>query len=450
MKVNNKKISLSVVLVNMTTLFFAFSIVNVGHSASVSEVEKSIKNNIVATQKKLNKKEKIISKERSSYASKIHKQQLILEKLRKETAVARRLVDEQTLGLSDLEKRVTEWRNQSIYQKQLISSYAGESGLSLEEMKEVSEDFGAGLHFLRKAIDAIEPRLYPVWKESKIVLNNGELRSAKSLQVGPVNWYLDEKTNSAGLLDINDNGIAKAVYTFGGKNTRALKSLYSTGKGDIAFDPTMGRLIQVNSQSDSVATHLAKGGIWAYPILFFALLALCIAVFKAIQLFQLPKIQAMFATRLEMLVKTDKLNIKDEIQKMYQSSEGHQKQLIGIAIDTKDPNVRDDLLVAFLMESKEKLERFIGVISITAAIAPLLGLLGTVTGMIETFKMMTVFGGGDPAVVSGGISEALVTTELGLIVAIPAIVLSALLSKKIKSYHHDLETMAIKISKVNF
>ncbi|WP_420818925.1 MotA/TolQ/ExbB proton channel family protein [Paraglaciecola marina] len=100
-----------------------------------------------------------------------------------------------------------------------------------------------------------------------------------------------------------------------------------------------------------------------------------------------------------------------------------------------------------LQDDKTRLERWIGAIGMTAAVSPLLGLLGTVSGMIETFKMMTLFGSGDPEVVSGGIAQALVTTELGLVVAIPALILNALLSRKAKSYYNELESFAILISK---
>ncbi|HMW50322.1 MAG TPA: MotA/TolQ/ExbB proton channel family protein, partial [Cellvibrionaceae bacterium] len=83
-------------------------------------------------------------------------------------------------------------------------------------------------------------------------------------------------------------------------------------------------------------------------------------------------------------------------------------------------------------------------------VAPLLGLLGTVSGMINTFKMMTIFGSGDVNTVSGGISEALITTELGLIVAVPALVIGAVLTRQIKTYAHGMERFAIKISKIAF
>jgi biopolymer transport protein ExbB len=90
--------------------------------------------------------------------------------------------------------------------------------------------------------------------------------------------------------------------------------------------------------------------------------------------------------------------------------------------------------------SSDLLLAFIGT---TAAVSPLLGLLGTVTGMITTFELITIFGTGDARNLSSGISEALVTTEFGLIVAIPALILHAILSRKANSLLGTMEQQAI-------
>jgi len=82
-----------------------------------------------------------------------------------------------------------------------------------------------------------------------------------------------------------------------------------------------------------------------------------------------------------------------------------------------------------ILEESSKLDRFSTMIVVTAAVAPLLGLLGTVTGMIATFDIITDVGTGDPKMLSGGISEALVTTMFGLIVAIPTLFFGQLTSK---------------------
>jgi biopolymer transport protein ExbB len=93
-----------------------------------------------------------------------------------------------------------------------------------------------------------------------------------------------------------------------------------------------------------------------------------------------------------------------------------------------DPETLELKLDEVLLRESSKLERFQWVVKTVSVVAPLLGLLGTVTGMIKTFQAITLFGAGDPKMMAGGISEALVTTMLGLIVAIPLVLLSDTLS----------------------
>ena len=80
-----------------------------------------------------------------------------------------------------------------------------------------------------------------------------------------------------------------------------------------------------------------------------------------------------------------------------------------------------------------KITRNLTLIKIISVVAPLLGLLGTVTGMINTFQAITLFGTGDPKLMAGGISQALVTTVLGLVVAIPTVFLYTLLNTRSKN-----------------
>jgi len=82
---------------------------------------------------------------------------------------------------------------------------------------------------------------------------------------------------------------------------------------------------------------------------------------------------------------------------------------------------------------------------VVAAVAPLLGLLGTVTGMIATFDIITEFGTGDPGMLSGGISEALITTQLGLVVAIPAVLLGNLLKGRADAIEGRIERDALRV-----
>jgi len=92
-----------------------------------------------------------------------------------------------------------------------------------------------------------------------------------------------------------------------------------------------------------------------------------------------------------------------------------------------------------------RLERFTGVLRVFAHVAPLLGLLGTVSGIIATFGVISVYGGGDARLLSGGISEALITTQVGLAVAVPIIIAHAWLVRRVKSMVGHMERAAITL-----
>ena len=96
-----------------------------------------------------------------------------------------------------------------------------------------------------------------------------------------------------------------------------------------------------------------------------------------------------------------------------------------------------------VLTTRLRLQGLLPFIAICAASAPLLGLLGTVTGIINTFKMITIFGSGDVKSLSGGISEALITTKFGLIVAIPSLLLHAFLSRKARGVVGRMEAAGV-------
>lgn len=103
----------------------------------------------------------------------------------------------------------------------------------------------------------------------------------------------------------------------------------------------------------------------------------------------------------------------------------------------------ENALQESILSEIPKLERFLSTLGMLAAISPLLGLLGTVTGMINTFHVITYYGTGDPRMMSGGISEALVTTMLGLTVAIPIMLAHTLLSRRVENMIGKMEEKAV-------
>jgi len=111
----------------------------------------------------------------------------------------------------------------------------------------------------------------------------------------------------------------------------------------------------------------------------------------------------------------------------------------------KDRTHIEDIVSEQILHESAHLNRFGALIMVIAAVAPLLGLLGTVTGMISTFDIITEFGTGDPKLLSSGISIALVTTEVGLAVAIPALIFGNLLSGWAESIKDEMEKAALHV-----
>ncbi|MEA2029580.1 MAG: MotA/TolQ/ExbB proton channel family protein, partial [Campylobacterota bacterium] len=105
----------------------------------------------------------------------------------------------------------------------------------------------------------------------------------------------------------------------------------------------------------------------------------------------------------------------------------------------------EDIIMENILNESSRIDKYGNFVLVIAAVAPLLGLLGTVTGMIATFDIITEHGTGDPKLLSGGISEALVTTMLGLIVAIPLLLLGNLLSGWAQSIKDSMEHSALHI-----
>jgi len=420
---------------SMLVLLFS---AHISIAASSDDAKKSILSDIKTAQRTLSNTQKSIAKEQTLLGKKIFNKQQSLSKLREEAAVNRRLADEDTLSLEQLQTRLDTWQQQQQYQLNLLNRFVRQNSNS----DHVTNNQNELLSQVVSLINNQEQALYPHFKKQSVVLSNGELSQASTLQVGPVAWFSTQAPKLSGLLNLDDESNAlKVALVQSTSNDNPLDStLKQNGVGStlLTFDPSLTHLVTSQAQQESPLEHLEKGGLWAIPIILFACFALTIALLKAAQLLRLSKIKMHSQMQLQQFFKAENTN----------EFAGMQKQLFNLTLQSEKGQVRDDQLFNQLIHDKHKLDNFIGAIAVTAAVAPLLGLLGTVSGMIETFKMMTLFGSGDPEVVSGGIAQALITTELGLVVAIPALVLNALLSRKAKAYYSQLEGFALQLSQL--
>ncbi|TMP02576.1 flagellar motor protein MotA [Pseudoalteromonas sp. S3178] len=415
---------------------------NLALAATSEQAKQSVLNDIKTAQRSLSSTQKSIAKEQASLAKQIFTKQQSLSKLREQAAVNRRLADENTLSLNQLQTRLDTWQQQQQYQLNLLSRFVRQNSNKSLNTEQASSNQSELLSQVVSFINNQEQALYPRFKKQAVVLSNGELTQANTLQVGPVAWFSTQTPKLMGLLNLDDesNALKVALVQSSSDDNPLDNTLKQNGIGEtlLSFDPSLTHLVTSQAQQESPLEHLEKGGLWAIPIILFACFALTIALIKAAQLLRLSKIKMHSQMQLQTLFKSKN------------SSEfaGMQQQLFNLTLQSEKGQVRDDQLFNQLIHDKHKLDNFIGAIAVTAAVAPLLGLLGTVSGMIETFKMMTLFGSGDPEVVSGGIAQALITTELGLVVAIPALVLNALLSRKAKAYYSQLEGFALQLSQL--
>ena len=403
---------------------------------------------IQAAQRELSEVQAMVSRERSSLAQRLNTTLNSVLELREQAVAARRLVDEQTLTLNQLELRLEAWQEQSLYQSRLLAGYLDRSGARpLTDVREV--DMSADLRFLAEVLSAQNQRLYPSWQSGRLVLPDGQVGEAEMLSLGPVSWFRQSEA-MVGLVRAAEqaavastDATARAVIEFDGAAGAGLEDLYQRGDGSVTFDPTLTRALLLAENQQSLWQHLRAGGIWVVPILFFALVACVAAILKAVYVYRLPPLMPMLAERTQAAFADD-----TALQALTGEVTGMQGELLRVALAQHAPQQREDRLYAALLEQRNRLQRWLGAIAITATVSPLFGLLGTVSGMITTFRLMTLFGAGDANAVSAGISEALVTTELGLVVAIPALLAHALIMRKVKSYFSALENDAVQLSQL--
>lgn len=185
-----------------------------------------------------------------------------------------------------------------------------------------------------------------------------------------------------------------------------------TGVVPMALDPSKGQILALLVQSPDLTERLRQGGYIGYTILGLGAIGLLLAIQRAFGL--------LFARRaIDAQAKTPEANDKNALGRLHRVASEARKEdaeTVGILLDEQ------------LAEEASRLNRGLATVAVLAAVSPLLGLLGTVNGMIETFQTITLFGTGDPKLMSHGISLALVTTQLGLGVAIPLVLFHSLLT----------------------
>ena len=198
----------------------------------------------------------------------------------------------------------------------------------------------------------------------------------------------------------------------------------------LPIDPSRGTILALVVQRAGVDEQIQQGGIIGYIIIALGIIGVLLGIERLIVI-------GLASARQRRELADESLQDGGAVGQMRES------------VHDADYRVNSEALSAKLDEivatAAQKLNRGLPTLAIFAAVSPLLGLLGTVTGMIETFQVITLFGAGDPRLMSGGISQALITTQLGLAVAIPLLLVHSFVQGRANALVAVLDETAARL-----
>ena len=282
-------------------------------------------------------------------------------------------------------------------------------------------------------IEELEKLWYEIFREtvesgrivsypSKILTSEGIEKDATVTRIGTFNAI----ANGRFLRYLQDRGILYEMsrqppsrYLKIAANYENLKS----GYGPMIVDPSRGMILGASAQAPDLRERIAQGKLVGYVIIVILIIGLLVALERFVVL-------SISEWKIGRQLKTDIPSPKNALGRLMAVFEKYRDQ----DVDTLDLKLDEAIL-----KETPMLERGLATLKIMAAIAPLLGLLGTVTGMIQVFQDMSIYGTGDPKIMADGISQALVTTVLGLVTAIPLVLVHSVLQGKSDSLTQILD-----------
>ena len=216
----------------------------------------------------------------------------------------------------------------------------------------------------------------------------------------------------------------------------------------VAFDFSRGAALRQLASRATLVDNVKNGGAIVWPILVIGLFALAIALERTFFLNRVHANTDRLMGRVNELADLGDWAGCEAILARYHGKPVCNVLQAGLGAINERRETLESVLQEAILKELPRLERFLPALNIMGAVAPLLGLLGTVTGMIATFQAITLHGAGDPRMMSGGISEALVTTMLGLAVAIPVMLAHTFLRRRLEHIVGDMEEKAVALSNI--
>ena len=265
----------------------------------------------------------------------------------------------------------------------------------------------------------------------QVIAANGDILNEDIVRVGPFNIMADGRYLQR---DAETNSVSELQrQPEQGRFTGSTTDMLNAGPGDdfvrFGLDPTSGQILGLLVREPSFRERINQGGIVGYIIITLGIFGVLLSIERLISL-------GIAGRKVKAQLKSDTASEKNALGRVLGAYESNRE------VDTETLELK---LGEAILKEVPPLQRGILIIKVISVVAPLLGLLGTVTGMINTFQAITLFGTGDPTRMAGGISQALVTTQLGLYVAVPTVLLHTVVSGRSRGIIQILQEQAAGI-----
>lgn len=307
-----------------------------------------------------------------------------------------------------------------------------------------------GMADIREMVDALRTTTQSsgeVWvHQGDIVDRSGATTTADILMVGCFTAAY-RLSNEVGFLTFSPGG--QHLYALSRlPSSKLRKGLagYMAGSAEaVPMDISRGGALRQLTHALSLWRMVPKGGPIVWPILLILAVGLVLIIERVIFLVRKRTDSNQLIQRISAWAVEKKWEVCEKACRQQPNKPVARVVAAGLACRSMQREEMENALQEAILREVPSMERFLATLGMLAAIAPLLGLLGTVTGMIDTFHVITQHGTGDPRMMSGGISEALVTTMLGLTVAIPIMLAHTLLNRAIDNQVAQMEEKAVAL-----
>ncbi|MGB5868292.1 MAG: MotA/TolQ/ExbB proton channel family protein [Arcobacteraceae bacterium] len=424
-----------ILLATITTLGFSLSL-----------------DNLLQTVKEHSQKELQLEKQRvQEFINNKEKQRTLLQQTKQEL----KLAEERTV---ELKKRIE--ANEKILAKKEseLKIKAANLGEMFGSLRQTSADFLNNYqHSLTASEDASKEELFSKFSNSKKLPNLNELKQFwhamldETIKAGTIAQYdadvilnsgnkVNQKVTRVGLFAAVSNGnyltysndmkslVELSVQPNSSATSDAQEFENANEIANITIDPTRGTLFEMIANNPTITDRVNQGGVIGYIILVLGGLGILFALYKMIILNQASQ------------------KIKQQMKDITVPNENNSLGKIASVFYKNQNDTINDLEIKIgeaILKEINQIKKGQSFVKLLAAVTPLLGLLGTVTGMIATFQAITLFGTGDPKLMAGGISTALITTVLGLVTAIPLLFAYTYISSKADELVSILEEQSI-------